>query len=162
MIKDKSDIKAVEDIIAIGYPENTPYLDELLSWTCDPNWPIAGKIYDYFVTLGKNEVARVKNVASSEGDFWWRYNIINNIMVYYDNDTIAECVDWLTSCARQPGTEECDIAALRLLAERKLVDDKEIAKIAKRNLFVYNMYIKETLEIAEGAIYKYPLSEHTL
>lgn len=46
-ILDKGDQAAVDEIIAIGYPQNTEYLDELLSWTCDPNWPIAGPIYQY-------------------------------------------------------------------------------------------------------------------
>lgn len=162
MIHDKTDYESVEKIIAMGYPNNEGHLDELLSWTADPNWPIAGKIYEYFVSLGKKEVSRVLKVASTDADFWWKYTLITQIISAYDDETLLECVDWLKSCARNPGTEECDIEALRVLVTRKLIGEEEISKIARRNLFVYNMYIKETLEITESSIYKYPLSEHTL
>jgi hypothetical protein len=163
MIKSKHDKESVDSIISIGYPENIEHLDELLSWTADPNWPIAGDIYDYFVSLGKSEVSRVLNFAGKDTtDLWWRYNLIMHIISAYNDETITECIDWLKTCARQSGTEECDIEALRILATRKLIDDEEISKIARRNLFVYNMYIKQTLEIAEDSIYKFPFSEHTL
>jgi Domain of unknown function (DUF5071) len=162
MIKDKCDTEGVEKIIALGYPANKPYLDDLLSFTCDPNWPVAGPIHKYFRSLGKKEVERVKNTASNADSLWWRYSIIEQIMSHYDDDTIKECTDWLKWHASQAATEECDIVALRILAERKLIGDREISKITKRNLFVYNLYIKETLEIAESSINKFPLSEHTL
>ena len=58
-ISDKGDQEAVNKIIAIGYPENVQYMLELLSWTADPNWPIASSIYDYFIKLGKLEVFNV-------------------------------------------------------------------------------------------------------
>ncbi|TMN95121.1 DUF5071 domain-containing protein [Pseudoalteromonas sp. S558] len=163
MIKDKSDIESVKKIISIGYPDNQKYLEELLDWTADPNWPIAGEIYQYFVSLGKKEVVRVISFAMRETtDLWWTSNIITSIIAYYDNDTIEECIPWLTVVAGNAGSEECEIQALKILASRKLISDAEISKIAKRNLFVYNMYIKETLDIAEGSIYNFPLSKHTL
>ncbi len=163
MINSKHDNESVEKIISIGYPENKEYLDELLSWTADPNWPIAGNIYDYFVALGENEVSRVLNLAGKDTtDFWWKYNLITQVISAYDDETVTACVNWLKFCAGQPGTEECDIEALRILASRSLIGEEEISRIARRNLFVYNMHIKETLEIAEAAIYKFPLSEHTL
>lgn len=161
MIKDKSDCENVNKIIAMGYPENEQYLDELLSWTCDPNWPVAGSIYEYFRELGKKEVIRVMNTAG-QADQDWRYSLLMNIISHYDDETLRECVDWLRSWAKQPGSDECDFESLRILAERKLVEPEEISHIARRNLFVYNLYIKETMAIAEEAIYQFPLSDHTL
>jgi hypothetical protein len=163
MIKSKHDKESVENIISIGYPENKKHLDELLLCTADPNWPIAHDIYNYFVSLGKCEVTRVLNLAEEDTtDPWWKYNLITKIISAYDDETIRECVNSLKFFASRPGTEECDIEALRILVSRKLVGEEEISRIARRNLFTYNMYIKETLEIAEAAIYKFPLSEHTV
>ena len=163
MIKDKSDIESVKAIISIGYPENQKYLEELLDWTADPNWPIASEICQYFVSLGKNEALRVISFAMRETtDLWWKSNLITCLIAYYDDQAIKECIPWLVIVAGQACSEECEIEALKILASRKLISDAEISKIARRNLFVYNMYIKETLDIAESSIYQFPLPEHTL
>jgi len=161
MIEGKSDYKAVEKIIAIGYPKNKPYLDELLEWTCDPNWPIAGRIYQYFVTLGINEVERVMMVARN-ADLSWRSSIILQIISSYDDEALKACTGWLKIYAREPASDGCDIEALRILAERKLITDMEIVEIARKNLYIYNMCIKETLDIAQGSINQFPYKEHTL
>ncbi|MBE0359135.1 MULTISPECIES: DUF5071 domain-containing protein [Pseudoalteromonas] len=160
-ILDKGDQAAVDEIITIGYPQNTEYLDELLSWTCDPNWPIAGPIYQYFIKLGKNEVERVL-VAANKADNDWRYSLIIQIISCYDDETLNECVNDLKKWASATGSDECDFEAIRVLTDRELIPADEIAQIAKRNLFVYNIWIKETLEAANRALYSLPLAEHKL
>ncbi|MFT5133171.1 MAG: hypothetical protein ACI9SC_001640 [Gammaproteobacteria bacterium] len=104
-IVDKGDQESVDRIIAIGYPDNIEYLDNLLAWTCDPNWPIAGSIYKYFVELGKKEVRRVLKVASN-ADSNWRYSIIIQIIQSYDLDTLKDCAEALTIWAKQTGSDE--------------------------------------------------------
>ncbi|MFK7161193.1 DUF5071 domain-containing protein [Marinospirillum sp. MEB164] len=160
-IQDKSDQQAVDAILALGYPENKPYIETLLAWTCDPNWPIAGSIYAYLSQLGKQEVASVLRLAD-QVDHDWRYSLITQLIAGYDDETLAECVTSLKRWAAQTGSQECDFEALRLLAERALIDPAEIAAIAKRNLFVYNLWIKETLDAAGQAIYAFPLRDHHL
>ncbi|BCE02090.1 DUF5071 domain-containing protein [Marinicellulosiphila megalodicopiae] len=160
-ISDKCDQEAVNKIIAMGYPENLEYMTELLTWTCDSNWPIAGSIYEYFKKLGKLELSTVLDVAE-QADYDWRCSLITYLIASYDDDTLKECVESLKKWASQVGSEECDFESLRILSERQLVDASEVAKIAKRNLFVYNVWIKETLEAAGKAIYSLPLDEHNL
>lgn len=152
IISDKSDQKSVNEIIEIGYPKNNVYMDELLSWTCDPNWPIAGSIYDYFIKLGKREVHRVLKLAE-KADVDWRYFLITQLISSYDNEALIECVDSLKKWASQTGSEECDFECIRVLTDNELIPESEISKIAKRNLFVYNLWIKETLEASGKAIY---------
>lgn len=160
-ILDKGDQKSVNEIIEIGYPKNVEYVDQLLSWTCDPNWPIAGSIYEYFIELGKKEVRSVLK-AAEKSDFDWRYSLITQLISSYDNETLKECVGSLKKWAAQTGSEECDFESIRVLTDKKLLPASEISKIAKRNLFVYNVWIKETLEASSKAIYSFPLSEHKL
>ena len=160
-ISNKSDQNAVNEIIAIGYPENIEYMGDLLSWTCDPNWPIAGSIYEYFRELGKLEAFRVLQVAETV-DYDWRYSLITQIISLYNEEALCECVESLKKWASQTGSEECDFESLRILTDRELIPASEISKIAKRNLFVYNLWIKETLEAAGKAIYSFPLGDHKL
>jgi len=160
-ILDKSDQDAVNQIIALGYPDNIEYMDEFLSWTCDPNWPIAGSIYQYFVTLGKCEVPRVLQTAQ-KADHDWRYSLIIQIIASYNDEALHECTSHLKIWASQAGSEECDFEAIRILTNRELIPESEIASIAKRNLFVYNVWIKETLEASSKAIYSFPLGDHKL
>ncbi len=161
IIQDKADFEAIDEIIALGYPNNIDYMEELLSWTCDPNWPIADVIYQYFNELGKREVARVIKVAK-KADYDWRYSIITQILAYYDDDSLNECIDYLKLWAKQTGSQECDIESIRILAERELISAHEVSKIAKRNLFVYNIWIKETIEAAGKSINSLPLKDHKL
>nr|WP_086939174.1 DUF5071 domain-containing protein [Thaumasiovibrio occultus] len=160
-ISNKCDDRAVEDIIAQGYPANSNRLDELLEWTCDPNWPIAGKIYDYFIALGQKEVQRVLHVAS-KADMDWRYSLITQIIAHYDDNTLKSCTAHLQQWAKLTSSESCDIESIRILTAKALIPAEEIAEIARRNLFVYNVHIRETLEAAEQAIYSLPLRDHTL
>lgn len=160
-ITNKGDQKAVDEIIAMGYPQNIEYMSELLCWTCDPNWPVAGSIYEYFRKLGKLEVRRVLQVAE-ENDVDWRYTLITQIIASYDKQTLAECVDSLKKWAFQTGSGECDFESIHILTDRELIPACEISKIAKRNLFVYNVWINETLEAAVKAVYTLPLDEHNL
>lgn len=160
-ILDKSDFDSVNKIIELGYPNNIAYMTELLSWTCDPNWPIAGTIYQYFRNLG---IKGVKNVLSTAetADYDWRYSLIIQIISSYDKETLNECIPNLKKWAAETGSEECDFEAIRVLTDNELIPESEIANIAKRNLFVYNVWIKETLEAAGKAIYSFPLKDHKL
>lgn len=67
MIKDKFDTESVEKIIAVGYPENSEFLDDMLEWTADPNWPVSLPIFKYFIRLRKDGVGRVLKLAASLG-----------------------------------------------------------------------------------------------
>lgn len=113
-ISGKSDQEAVDKIIAIGYPKNIKYIGKLLSWTADPNWPIACSIYQYFITLGKQEVSSVLLMAE-KADYDWRYSVITQIISSYEDDVLAECIENLKIWASQTGSEECDFESIRIL-----------------------------------------------
>lgn len=70
-IDNKCDHEAVDEIIAIGYPKNIDYMNELLDWTSDSNWPIAPVIYEYYIELGKREDLKywAKQPGHEECDF---------------------------------------------------------------------------------------------
>jgi hypothetical protein len=127
VINNKSDDESVDKINSMGYPDNEEYLNELLIWTADPNWPNAGTIYIYFISLGKRVVTRVLNLADKHTtDLWWKYTLLVQIISFYDDETLSICIDWLKSWAKSPGAEGCEIEALSVLVERKLIGHEEI------------------------------------
>ena len=146
MIKDKFDVDTIEKIIALGYPNNSEQLDELLDWTADPNWPVASPIYSYFIKLGKAEAERVIKLASRV-DEDWRYSIITYIISFYDKEALACCTEKLLAWARQPGSQECDFESLRILKSQQLVDESKLNKIAANNINTYQIWLNETKEI---------------
>lgn len=148
MIRDKCDQDSVDSIINQGYPVNSEALDELLSWTCDPNWPIAASIYGYFVRLGEKEVQRVLSLAD-RADESWRYSLITNLIAQYSDAIVEMCTDHLQRWAKQPGSDECDFESLRVLSERKLLSDAEIKEIAHKNVQTYQLWIEETLQVCD-------------
>lgn len=141
MIKDKYDIESVEKIINMGYPNNESYLDELLSWACDPNWPVAAKIYDYFIKLGKNGVEKVKSVLLLKYDYPCNYSLITQIIDRYPPDVLEECTTVLKLMANQAASDECDLVSLQILAENKLISFNEIKEIGLKTRVAYESYI---------------------
>ncbi len=160
-IADKSDSKTVQTIIAMGYPQNRDYLPQLLDWTADPNWPIAGAIYDYFRQLDEAAAALVFKTAQAV-DHDWRYSLLTQIITRYPKPLLEKHTDYLRTWARQPGSEECDFTALALLVEHQLLPAEELLAISRRNLYVYNLWIKETLEASAALFNSQPFGEHTL
>ena len=187
-IHNKSDQEHVDQIIQLGYPQNIEYLDELLAWTADPNWPVASSIYNYLRGLGTKESARVFQLADRV-DFEWRYSILLNIIFEYNDLVLQTHSNYLIKWAQTVDSEECDFEALRILSERSIVPAKEVLEIfrtnllrynrkianllrektegqltdaERRKLFVWNLYIKETMIATEKAVYSFPLKEHRL
>lgn len=160
-INDKTDEESVQKIIDIGYPENKQYLDQLLVWTADPNWPIAGSIYQYFRQLGDHEANRVVNTAIHADDSW-RYALITQLISDYDLQESEYARDWLKLWASNPGSDECDIAALDALVEQDAIDQEDLLKITRKNLFYYNTMIVETMRLMHIGLHSKPFKDHTL
>ncbi len=139
-IKDKHDFDSVERIIALGHPENKGYLDEMLSWSIDRNWPIASRIHQYFVDLGVREVERVKNFLLNI-DLDARYDLLLELVGKYDLSVLEYLKKDLIYWANSPGSRECEIISLEILVENNLIDREELKNIFQKNVGVYRNYI---------------------
>ncbi|MEN7547007.1 DUF5071 domain-containing protein [Rapidithrix thailandica] len=160
-IVDKHDTETVEKIIAIGYPENKEYLEELLSWTADPNWPVAMVIYEYLIELGDEIAIHIINLAH-QVDNDWKSWLLSLLIHRYDANKLEQVRSWLKIWASSPGSEGCDIQALEILAEQKAIPEEEIIKIARKNLFYYNGKVRDTYNILEKALNGKTFGEYTL
>ena len=117
--RDKFDVDAVRAIADAGYPAISPILDELVEWAADGNWPIAGPLAEYLVTLGDPLVAPVSRVLrGSDGSH--KENCIRLIVCHMPLDTLGRLEGDLRRLADQPSEddrrEEADIAAREALA----------------------------------------------
>ena len=66
--RDRCDEDLLPLIAKAGYPAIAPILDDLMAWTADPNWPIAGPLIDYLATLGEPMVEPIRRVLRSDDD----------------------------------------------------------------------------------------------
>lgn len=148
-VKHKSDYDGVNAIINLAYPDNKPHLMELLSWTCDPNWPVAADIYVYFRELGEQGVSYVLGLNYGE-DFDWKYNVIVQIIAAYDQASLALCKSWLIDTAKSSQAEDCDIEALRILAQHKLIEESELQKIVQQKIKFIKHSLQDLEDISEG------------
>ncbi len=61
--------------IKIGYPKNSLYINDLLMWLKDMNWPGAEEIFDYLAQMPKKDMMKyfenaLKNAISSKDEDW--------------------------------------------------------------------------------------------
>ncbi|WP_307118665.1 Mov34/MPN/PAD-1 family protein [Sphingomonas kyeonggiensis] len=116
----KSDVEMVPLLAEAGYPAVAPYLDDLLGWTHDPNWPIAGPMAEWLATLGAPMLEPLRRVLHGEdGDA--KVNCLWGVARYLAPEVRAGLVGDLRALAERPSEkdrlEEADACARELLAE---------------------------------------------
>lgn len=77
--KHKSDLETARAALEAGYPEVDPILGELLSWIQDINWPVAGILLPFLVSIGKPLSPHIAAALSGD-DPMWKYWIISCVI----------------------------------------------------------------------------------
>ena len=124
--RDKFDVGSVRAIARAGYPAIAPILDDLLDWTADGNWPVAGPLADYLITVGEPLVAPVSRVLRGN-DGSQKHSCIRLIVSRLPLETLGKVAEDLHRLAEHPSEddrrEEADAAARDALA--RLAGQKE-------------------------------------
>jgi hypothetical protein len=60
--EDKFDLDAVAQLEAAGFPAIAPFLDDLVAWIADGNWPVAGPVAALLVSAGDAAVPALRGV----------------------------------------------------------------------------------------------------
>lgn len=60
--EDKFDLDAVTQLEAAGFPAIAPFLDDLIAWIADGNWPVARPVADLLVSTGAGAVPALRQV----------------------------------------------------------------------------------------------------
>lgn len=115
---DKFDVAAVRALEDAGYPAIAPILDELLAWTADSNWPVAGPLADFLITLGDPVVAPLARIMRGT-DGSQKEHTIRLVVNRLPLEVLAKLEPELRQLAQHPSVddvrEEANIAARRAL-----------------------------------------------
>jgi hypothetical protein len=52
----------VAQLAAAGFPAIAPFLDDLVFWVADGNWPVAGPVADLLVSAGTDAIPALRQV----------------------------------------------------------------------------------------------------
>ena len=70
LIIDKCDENKAQGLIDLGYPENEMYLDHMMEWMQDWNWPVARVLQPFLAELGDPIVSRIQRVLEGNDSIW--------------------------------------------------------------------------------------------
>lgn len=118
--QDKCDEEMVPLLAEAGYPAVAPYLDRLLGWVFDPNWPIAVPMAEWLSTLGAPMIEPLRRVLQGkDGDA--KVNCLWGVARHLDPALRSQLIDDLRALAERPTendrAERADACARDLLAE---------------------------------------------
>ena len=60
--EDKYDLDAVTQLEAAGFPATAPFLDDIVAWVADGNWPVARPVADLLVSTGAGAIPALRQV----------------------------------------------------------------------------------------------------
>jgi Domain of unknown function (DUF5071) len=123
----KDDLGAVDSLIARGYPSIEPILPDVLKWIRQPDWPVAGPLSKFLLSLGPSLLPHIHKIFSSPRDEAWKAEILRTIVQYWPKEHVAEVKSYLTMLATHGQSWGVDLISLRLLARHQLVDRDWIA-----------------------------------
>ena len=117
--RDKFDIDAVRAVKEAGYPSVAPILDQLFDWKADSNWPIAGPLADFLITLGEPVIASIARILHAT-DGSHKEHCIRLAVKRLPIDVLAKLESDLRRLAEQPSAddrrEEANVAAAEALS----------------------------------------------
>ncbi|MBN9216763.1 MAG: DUF5071 domain-containing protein [Mesorhizobium sp.] len=119
--RNKHDLDAIIAIQEAGYPAIAPILDELMEWTADGNWPVAGPLARFLSTLGEPVVDPILRVLRGD-DPTFKYSCLVGIVSALPIETLRALESDLRRLTVNPSPEnkaeavheEAEAALLRL------------------------------------------------
>ncbi|MES0101657.1 DUF5071 domain-containing protein [Mesorhizobium sp. M0019] len=116
--RSKYDLDAIPAIVEAGYPAIAPILGDLLDWTADSNWPIAGPLADFLVTLGTPLIDPISRVLR-RADGTQKWHCIALIVQRLPKEVLGGLEEDLRQLADRPSDddrrEEADVLAQEAL-----------------------------------------------
>ena len=67
---DKEDVERAMKLKDHPFEEIKPFVPQLLSWIQNMNWPVAGPVADYLVTVSSKITPEILSVLKGDNDVW--------------------------------------------------------------------------------------------
>lgn len=77
--RDKHDLERADKLIALGYPEVTPILPEILEWMEDGNWPVSHKLGPFLASIGAPLAEDIRRILRTQ-NFDWHYWVLLRVV----------------------------------------------------------------------------------
>ena len=100
----KSDFERANRLIRLGYSNVKSILPEIIEWTLDGNWPIARRLQDFLICIGK-PVAPFIKVILQNGNSSDKYHLLSGV-VAHSNELNVELYSELLRMSEFPTKEE--------------------------------------------------------
>lgn len=123
MPKNKSDSKAAEAIVRMGYPVVSPVLRDMLLWLRVANSSVADIFAAFFAQLRPPAVELIGKHLGTKSEFL-RNRILVDILQKWPRETVQQLAANLTALATHPDVFNNDIECFRLLLKHDLADEK--------------------------------------
>ena len=68
--RSKFDVERAKNLSNIDLPILEPYLEELLTWLQDGNWPVAHPVANFLASVGLPVVPHVRKILQGNDDIW--------------------------------------------------------------------------------------------
>lgn len=119
----KTDFEACANLAAANDEQIMPFIDSLLEWLQDMNWPIAPLVQKRLSKLGTELVMPVRKVLNGS-DNVWKYWLISTLLpLVKDEINKALSVEIQRIAFHPTDGEECEqvhLAAQRLLSQKSV------------------------------------------
>jgi len=103
--KDKYDLSSVRELGSKSDDDLEPYIEELLNWVQDLNWPVALPICKRLSEYRKDLNKPLLKVLNSN-DAIWKYNVITQIVTELSDPIPEKIIEPLVQIINSPSEEE--------------------------------------------------------
>jgi hypothetical protein len=121
MPKNKSDTKAAEAIVRLGYPEIEPVMFDMLLWLRVHDSPVASIFANFFANLSPQPVHLIAKFLGKKSETL-REGILTNILPAWPREAVMKLKNDLTTYATHPGILNNDISCFRMILKHDLAD----------------------------------------
>lgn len=117
----KVDFEACANLASVSDEEVVPFVNPLLEWLQDLNWPIAPLVQKRLARLGLELVAPVRTVLNGNDDVW-KYWLVSSLLPLSKTEVLMALsaeIQRVASCPTEgERNEEVHLAAQQLLNQK--------------------------------------------
>ncbi|WP_152618448.1 DUF5071 domain-containing protein [Leisingera sp. ANG-Vp] len=118
--QNKFNVQAVERALNHGSPPDGETISELLEWTQDENWPVAGPVTKLLSSFGRGVAPALIEVLGGD-DSTWKHALLRGLVLQLEPDTWVLVEPAVRRLAEHPTDEEVredvNTAAQKALAQ---------------------------------------------
>lgn len=137
--RNKHDFERLNALVAAGPSAAVPFLDELLHWLQDINWPIAPPLADFLITVGEPLLPHLRKVLKSHDDMWI-YWVLRYVVARLPPHLVRELREEIVALV---GVAENDHVAFCVGSAAGVWDDQELRYMLANRIVAYEEYVRD-------------------